>query len=122
MWERYADLYPNQDLVYTVGASDYKKDWFYAHVTRCIKKLILAKHDCLLVFNLISLRHRKVGENAYKATTWQIKFKLDNIEQSGSYTLRIALASATFSILEVNCMQILLLLLLLLLIVAGFGS
>ncbi|KAH6764969.1 Rhamnogalacturonate lyase family protein [Perilla frutescens var. frutescens] len=78
LWERYADLYPNQDLVYTVGTSDYRKDWFYAHVTR------------------------KVGENAYKGATWQIRFKLENVEQSGNYTVRIALASATFSILEVR--------------------
>ncbi|RWW20019.1 hypothetical protein GW17_00015893 [Ensete ventricosum] len=28
-----SDLYPDQDLMYTVGVSDYKKDWFYAHVT-----------------------------------------------------------------------------------------
>ncbi|KAG6400414.1 hypothetical protein SASPL_137245 [Salvia splendens] len=78
LWQRYADLYPNQDLVYTVGTSDYKKDWFYAQVTR------------------------KIGESAYKATTWQIKFELDEIAESGKYTLWIALASATFSILEVR--------------------
>ncbi|XP_042014710.1 probable rhamnogalacturonate lyase B isoform X1 [Salvia splendens] len=78
LWQRYADLYPNQDLVYTIGTSDYKKDWFYAQVTR------------------------KIGESAYKATTWQIKFELDEIAESGKYTLRIALASATFSILEVR--------------------
>ena len=36
LWERYADLYPDQDLMYTVGVSDYKKDWFYAHVTRFV--------------------------------------------------------------------------------------
>jgi hypothetical protein len=34
LWERYADLYPDGDLVYTVGVSDYKKDWFFAQVTR----------------------------------------------------------------------------------------
>lgn len=34
LWERYADLYPDKDLVYTVGVSDYRKDWFYAQVTR----------------------------------------------------------------------------------------
>lgn len=34
LWERYAELYPNEDLVYTVGLSDYKKDWFFAQVTR----------------------------------------------------------------------------------------
>ncbi|KAL0352439.1 UNVERIFIED_CONTAM: hypothetical protein Scaly_1632600 [Sesamum calycinum] len=75
LWERYADLYPDEDLVYTVGISDYHKDWFYAQVTR------------------------KIGENAYQGTTWQIKFNLDGVRE-GNHTLRIALASATFSILE----------------------
>lgn len=78
LWERYADLYPDQDLVFTVGSSDYKKDWFYAQVTR------------------------KVGDKAYKPTTWQIKFNLESIDHNGSYTLRIALSSATSSILEVR--------------------
>lgn len=32
--ERYAELYPDSDLVYTVGVSDYRKDWFFAQVTR----------------------------------------------------------------------------------------
>lgn len=34
LWERYADLYPNGDIVFTIGESDYKKDWFFAQVTR----------------------------------------------------------------------------------------
>ena len=34
LWERYAELYPEGDLVYTIGVSDYSKDWFFAHVTR----------------------------------------------------------------------------------------
>ncbi|KAE8057102.1 hypothetical protein FH972_013819 [Carpinus fangiana] len=32
LWERYAELYPDNDLVYTIGVSDYTKDWFYAQV------------------------------------------------------------------------------------------
>lgn len=34
LWERYAELYPDNDLVYTIGASDYTKHWFYAQVNR----------------------------------------------------------------------------------------
>ncbi|CAN6450834.1 unnamed protein product [Victoria cruziana] len=34
LWERYADLYPDGDLVYTIGTSDCTKDWFFAQVTR----------------------------------------------------------------------------------------
>nr|XP_029123451.1 probable rhamnogalacturonate lyase B isoform X1 [Elaeis guineensis] len=79
LWERYADLYPDSDLVYTIGKSDYKKDWFFAHVTR------------------------KIGQNSYQPTTWQIKFHLDSVSnQSGSYKLRLALASAAHSELQVR--------------------
>ncbi|THU63922.1 hypothetical protein C4D60_Mb01t20960 [Musa balbisiana] len=78
LWERYADLYPDQDLMYTVGVSDYKKDWFYAHVTR--------KH----------------GQASYQATTWQIKFPLNNVHRNGTYKLRLALASAVLSEIQVR--------------------
>ncbi|GAB2292196.1 hypothetical protein Dimus_026447 [Dionaea muscipula] len=77
LWERYSELYPNEDLVYTIGASDYHNDWFFAQVTR-----------------------RK--GNAYEGTTWQIKFKLDTVDQSGTYKLRLALASANAARLEVR--------------------
>ncbi|XP_052188166.1 probable rhamnogalacturonate lyase B [Diospyros lotus] len=78
LWERYADLYPEQDLVYTVGVSDYRQDWFYAQV------------------------NRRSGDKTYEATTWQIMFELENVDEEGSYKLRLALASATHSILEVR--------------------
>ncbi|KAL6641954.1 hypothetical protein ACP70R_020135 [Stipagrostis hirtigluma subsp. patula] len=75
LWERYADLYPN-DPVFTVGQSHYCKDWFFAHVTR------------------------KVG-NGYVPTTRQIRFNLDRVVADGTYTLRVALAAAHRSILQV---------------------
>ncbi|KAL6012684.1 hypothetical protein ACLOJK_003173 [Asimina triloba] len=78
LWERYADLYPESDLVYTVGESDYQKDWFYAQVTR------------------------KIGDNKYQATTWQIKFELDTVDRIRAYKLRVAIASATYSELQVR--------------------
>ncbi|KAK9930124.1 hypothetical protein M0R45_027179 [Rubus argutus] len=78
LWDRYTELYPDTDLVYTVGVSDYSKDWFFAQVTR------------------------KKDENKYQGTTWQIKFTLDNVDQNGSYKLRLALASATLSELQVR--------------------
>ncbi|XP_061359356.1 probable rhamnogalacturonate lyase B [Gastrolobium bilobum] len=78
LWERYADLYPNEDLVYTVGVSDYRKDWFFAQVTR------------------------KKNDGSYQGTTWQIKFNLDKVEASGIYKLRLALASANVSELQVR--------------------
>ncbi|KAF5193833.1 Rhamnogalacturonate lyase [Thalictrum thalictroides] len=32
--DRYAELFFDTDLVYTVGVGDYRKDWFFAHEER----------------------------------------------------------------------------------------
>lgn len=45
---------------------------------------------------------RKIGDNAYQGTTWQIKFELDNVDRNGIYKLRVALASATLAELQVK--------------------
>lgn len=71
LWERYADIYGNDDPVYTVGVSNYSTDWFYAHVTR------------------------KNGDSSYSPTTRQIKFELNELNYMGMYTIRGALASST---------------------------
>ncbi|KAJ7965872.1 Rhamnogalacturonate lyase family protein [Quillaja saponaria] len=78
LWERYADLYTDKDLIFTVGVSDYTKDWFFAQVTR------------------------KKDDGTYQGTTWQIKFKLHNVDASGTYKLRLALATANVSELQVR--------------------
>ncbi|OVA03491.1 Rhamnogalacturonate lyase [Macleaya cordata] len=78
LWERYTDLYPDGDLIYTVDVSDYKKDWFFAHFTRF-------KED-----------------GTFQATTWQIKFNLENLDEPGTYKLRLALASAKDAELQVR--------------------
>ncbi|KAJ0786441.1 putative rhamnogalacturonan endolyase [Helianthus annuus] len=78
LWEQYATLYPDGDLVYTIGESDYRKDWFFAHVPR------------------------KKGDNVYEKTTWTIKFKLNNVNKDETYKLRLALASAQVSDLQVR--------------------
>ena len=57
-------------------------------------------------FNLIPLFNRKKDDNTYQGTTWQIKFKLDKVNKKGSYKLRIAIASATFSELQVLITEI----------------
>lgn len=44
---------------------------------------------------------RKIGENAYQSTTWKIKFKIDNVNLAGAYTLRLALAAANHAELQV---------------------
>ncbi|KAM7516916.1 hypothetical protein LguiA_006499 [Lonicera macranthoides] len=78
LWERYAELYPNEDLVYIVGESDYTKDWFFAHVTR------------------------KKDDNTYEGTTWQIKFSLENVNLNETYKLRLALSAAAQAELQVR--------------------
>ncbi|KAJ4963099.1 hypothetical protein NE237_023038 [Protea cynaroides] len=81
LWERYAELYPHEDLVYTVGTSDYSKDWFFAHVDR-----------------------RNDDNTTYTPTTWQIRFNLDNVTRvpNETHMLRVAIASATSSQLLVH--------------------
>lgn len=78
LWSRYAELYPNEDLVYTIGVSDYSKDWFFAQVVR------------------------EMDNKTYQGTTWQIKFKLDHVDRNSSYKLRVAIASATLAELQVR--------------------
>uniref|UniRef100_A0A803MAW9 rhamnogalacturonan endolyase n=1 Tax=Chenopodium quinoa TaxID=63459 RepID=A0A803MAW9_CHEQI len=78
LWERYAELYPDNDLIYTVGESDFHTDWFFAQVTR------------------------RTGNNTFKPTTWQIIFALQDVIPSSNYTLRIALASTTRAELQVR--------------------
>ncbi|GMJ15234.1 hypothetical protein like AT4G24430 [Hibiscus trionum] len=78
LWERYSDLYPNGDLVYTVGVSDYRTDWFFAQVTR------------------------KKGDDKHEGTTWQIKFNLADVNRTETYKLRVALATAYVAELQVR--------------------
>ncbi|GMY17460.1 probable rhamnogalacturonate lyase B [Fagus crenata] len=78
LWDRYAELYPDTDLIYTVGVSDYTKDWFFAQVPR------------------------RKDDNTHEGTTWQIKFKLNSVDHRSTYKLRVALASATLAELQVR--------------------
>ncbi|KAK2996008.1 hypothetical protein RJ640_013898 [Escallonia rubra] len=77
LWARYTDLYPQSDLVYTVGSSNYKRDWFFAHVN---------KH---------------MGNLEYQGTTWKILFDLNSVDKDETYALRIALASAADAELQI---------------------
>ncbi|CAN1270664.1 Cyclin-D-binding Myb-like transcription factor 1 [Linum perenne] len=78
LWERYAELYPKEDLVYNVHTDDYKKDWFFAQVTR------------------------KKDDFTYQGTTWQVKFILNVTHPQVKYTLRVALATANVAELQVR--------------------
>lgn len=76
LWDRYTDIHPESDQVFTVGFNDPKKDWFFAHVDRR-------------------------GPDKYLPTTWTIKFNLNSVT-GGTYKLRLAVASATRSDLQVH--------------------
>ncbi|XP_031262360.1 probable rhamnogalacturonate lyase B [Pistacia vera] len=76
LWDRYADIHPESDQVFTIGVNDSKKDWFFAHVDR------------------------RGPNNKYLPTTWTIKFNLASVI-SGIYKVRLAIASATRSDLKV---------------------
>ncbi|XP_073063861.1 uncharacterized protein [Primulina eburnea] len=78
LWERYAVLNPTKDVVYRIGVSDYRKHWFFAHA------------------------NRKTGKNMYKPTAWKIVFDLKNVIEKGTYTLRLALASASLAEIQVR--------------------
>ncbi|KAK1576007.1 hypothetical protein Q3G72_010089 [Acer saccharum] len=77
LWERYGELYRNRDLKYTIGVSDFTRDWFFAHVTR------------------------DIGNKKYEGTTWQIIFQLESWK-SGNYKLQLALASANEAEIQVR--------------------
>ncbi|KAH6831608.1 hypothetical protein C2S53_010583 [Perilla frutescens var. hirtella] len=81
LWDRYSDLNPKSDQVFTIGVSDPKKDWFFAHVGR------------------------RNADNKYVPTTWEIRFNLKSVA-AGTYKLRLSIASATRSDLEVHVNQI----------------
>ncbi|KAG8365395.1 hypothetical protein BUALT_Bualt18G0100200 [Buddleja alternifolia] len=80
LWDRYTDMNPKSDQVFTVGVSDPKKDWFFAHVDRR-------------------------NADKYVPSTWEIRFHLRSIV-AGVYKLRLSIASATRSDLEVHVNQV----------------
>ncbi|XP_076930910.1 uncharacterized protein LOC143595882 [Bidens hawaiensis] len=77
LWDRYTVLYPDRDLIYSVGVSDYKTDWFFAHV------------------------NRNAGNKNYVPTTWTVTFDLD-VVVIGNYTIQLALASATAAEVQIR--------------------
>ncbi|KAG9440115.1 hypothetical protein H6P81_020280 [Aristolochia fimbriata] len=77
LWERYKELYSNGDPIYNVALSDYKKDWFFVH-------------GC-----------QRLGNETFSSPTWQIKFNLSSITK-GTYKLRVAIAGAKKSSLEIH--------------------
>ncbi|CAL1397592.1 unnamed protein product [Linum trigynum] len=76
LWDRYTDVNPETEQTFTIGISDPRKDWFFAQV------------------------NRKWGKSQYVPSTWTIKFIMDSVT-TGTYKLRLAIASATRCSLEI---------------------
>lgn len=51
---------------------------------------------------VVSMLIRKVDDDTYEGTTWQIKFQLHQVDTTGVYKLRLALATVNASELQVN--------------------
>jgi rhamnogalacturonan endolyase len=96
---RYPLLFPD-DITYTVGKSDYHKDWFFEQVPHGTSTAWLnpdAKDPANQRFGWVHVgtpgedMWRTIGRG--RATTWTIKFNLDKAE-AGEAALRVALAGA----------------------------
>jgi rhamnogalacturonan endolyase len=96
---RYADLFPN-DITYTIGKSDYHKDWFFEEVPHALSddwKNPAAKDPLNQRFGWVNAptdtedMWRAWGRG--KATTWTVKFNVKKAEK-GTAILRVALAGA----------------------------
>lgn len=112
LWDRYSDVYPDEDLAYTVGISNYEMDWFFAQVNRCVFQCFYFKLSSLpvLLVLVLTLLCRNVGNKTYIPTTWRIIFDLDDVSETGNYILRLAIASAHEAELQVWKLSFLLLL------------
>ena len=94
---RYGDLFPN-DITYTIGKSDYHKDWFFEQVPHALSdawKNPEAKDPLNQRFGWVKVQGadtwRTIGQG--RATTWTIKFNMDKAS-AGQAALRVALAGA----------------------------
>jgi len=96
---RYGDLFPN-DITYTIGKSDYRKDWFFEevpHSTTDAWKNPAAKDPLNQRYGWVN--NPAGTEDMWsewgrgRATTWTVKFNMAKASQ-GSAVLRVALAGA----------------------------
>jgi rhamnogalacturonan endolyase len=96
---RYGELFPN-DITYTIGQSDYHKDWFFEQVPHELSdawKNPAAKDPLHQRFGWV--RAVQPTENMWpeiahgRATTWTVKFNMPS-QPKGRAALRIALAGA----------------------------
>jgi rhamnogalacturonan endolyase len=105
---RYALLFPN-DIVYTVGKSDWHKDWFFEEVPHATNLGFVnpaAKDPANQRFGWVNLPTAP-GQDMWRdwgrgrATTWTIKFNLDHAPK-GTATLRVSLGGADSTTLTIG--------------------
>jgi len=98
---RYPLLFPN-DITYTIGKSDYRRDWFFEQVPHGESRAWLnpdAKDPANQRFGWVKAEPPGTTADPWRvygrgrATTWTIKFNLDKAS-AGSAALRVALAGA----------------------------
>jgi rhamnogalacturonan endolyase len=96
---RYAGLFPN-DITYTIGKSDYHKDWFFQEVPHSTTTAWLnpaAKDPYNQRFGWVNVPTDSKDPwpqwGQGRATTWTVKFNMPKASQ-GTAVLRIALAGA----------------------------
>jgi rhamnogalacturonan endolyase len=96
---RYSGLFPN-DITYTIGKSDYRKDWFFQEVPHSTTTAWLntaAKDPYNQRFGWVALPTgtkdpwSEWGKG--RATTWTVKFNMPKTSK-GTAVLRVALAGA----------------------------
>lgn len=112
---RYPLLFPN-DIVYTIGKSDYRKDWFFQQTPRGTSTAWInpeAKDPANQKFGWVKAESLEqypqtnttgpwavYGRNG-TSTTWTIKFNMDHAPK-GQATLRVALAGANTNSLAIG--------------------
>ena len=108
-WDmRYALLFPN-DIIYTVGKSDWHKDWFFEEVPHATNLGFVnpaAKDPANQAFGWVNLPTAP-GQDMWRdwgrgrATTWTIKFNLDHAPK-GTATLRVSLGGSDSTTLTIG--------------------
>jgi rhamnogalacturonan endolyase len=83
---KYAELFPN-DVNYTVGKSDFHKDWFFEQVPHTEDKANTMEHG--------------TGEGNGRATPWTINFDMPKAG-AGKATLRLAICGAAARSIDVT--------------------
>ena len=96
---RYAGLFPN-DITYTIGKSDYHKDWFFQEVPHSTTTAWLnpaAKDPYNQRFGWVTIPPTNADPwpqwGQGRATTWTVKFNMAKASQ-GTAVLRVSLAGA----------------------------